>query len=366
MPFASQGGFGLDLRDNSISSSSWTTRSPQEKRHPRQQRNICLAVPSRSSRRMPRVVPTSTSLYTTDDRSHGGNRGGAPPSTLVSSASSSSPPDDAKSSGQLPGVCYITYPPTPDLTATVVPASSDFSLECGLQNGDGGGGGDGADEGSMSVTRERTRGASAELSQPKEKERSAAAEAALTSGSPREDPSFRGVQVRSYCGPVDENGVDGEERHHSLEQPSPVEGSHGQASSSTTDPPGTKTDLAHGAELEAGNSQQNQLQQNPRADDERGGDNLQHRVSVSVGGGGDAGGPAGREARRRRRQRKGRGRQGMLFGRAINTNIVRVKTAPTGHPLGGSRVFPTLPGVDEHQRPVFWLAEMHENLRKNR
>lgn len=71
-----------------------------------------------------------------------------------------------------------------------------------------------------------------------------------------------------------------------------------------------------------------------------------------------------RRAALRRQVGKDGGRGG---GRPLRCGQKVISTMISdGHPLVASRGFPSLPGVDEHQLPPFWLAEMHDNMRKNR
>lgn len=80
--------------------------------------------------------------------------------------------------------------------------------------------------------------------------------------------------------------------------------------------------------------------------------------SATATAGGGRGNRAGGGRRRERRRSRG-----MRLARS-NT-ILKMMTAD-GHPLVASKSFPSLPGVDEHQRPPFWLAKMHDNMRENR
>lgn len=341
------------------------TRKSQVKHRHKQTRDHRLPVPSQSSRGTPAVSMASTCLNAVGGKGGGGHRGSASPSAPPFLASSSSSPG-AQSCRPLPDVCYITYPRTPDLTAMGVPASLDFSLECGLENGNSDSGGD---IGSMPTTVERTGGPSTEFPQDPDEAAGAVAAVELMNSSPPADPSSREAQDGSYGGHMDSDGVDGKRPLHCFEQPSAAEANHGRASTSEIRSSGRRPSLAHGTELEAGHSQQQQQQkrhQQLREDDGPGGETLRRRVSVSVGGEGAEAGRAGQGGRTRRRRSRIRGRDRLSLGNVSSSRRARMKTGPINHPLGASRVFPTLPGVDEHQRPVFWLAEMHENLRKNR
>ncbi|CAM9161191.1 unnamed protein product [Hapterophycus canaliculatus] len=362
LPFASHWAHSLDLGDNGLSFPSWNTRACQLERHHRQQRGHRLAVPSPSTRRMPAVAMAATNTNTVGDRGTGSHHSDSSPSAPLPVALSLSSPD-IDSSRPLTGVCYITYPPTPDLTAVVGAASPGLPLKRSLYSGNSG---SGTDKGIMAITRERTDGPPVGLTQRQKETAGAAAEGALTSGSSAADLTSPGAQDRSCGYRVDGGGLGVERQRGDFEEPSSIAGSHGCTSTSAKDPSGTSPCLAHCAEPDDSKQRQQRhlQQQNPRADDQSGVGKVGHRLSVSMGGEGAVGGRAGRKARRRRQRRKGRGRQRLILGK--NSSRLTMKTASTVNLLGGSRVSPTLPGVDEHQRPVFWLAEMHESLRKNR
>lgn len=80
-------------------------------------------------------------------------------------------------------------------------------------------------------------------------------------------------------------------------------------------------------------------------------------VSPVDGQGGGGGGGGHHQAARKRIG----GRRRKRCGNSVLSTMTK-----EGHPLVASKVFPSLPGVDEHQLPSFWLAEMHDNMRKNR
>ncbi|CAN0071598.1 unnamed protein product, partial [Scytosiphon promiscuus] len=358
--FTSRGGVTFNLGDNELLSSSWITPKSQVKRRHRHRRDNRLPPPNRSSRPKAAVATACTTMKTLGSRVGGSYCSDASPSASVSFASSSSSPG-SKSPTPLPGVCYITYPPTPDLTAMAVPASSDGSVGHGLNDSDGSGG---AGKGVSPITRKHAGDPSMEFSDRQQGKGCAAPDTALTGSSPPAHLLFREARGSSCDSTEGDDGEDWER----VEEPPLVDGSHGRASTSTRDASPTSPSLTRGAELEACNSQRLQQEQRrqpkPGADDQSGGKMFQHRESVSMGGEGAEVGRSGREGHGSRRTRKSRGRHTPNPCKARSR--VRSKTAPTDHPLGTSRISPTLPGVDEHQRPVFWLAEMHENLRKNR
>lgn len=78
--------------------------------------------------------------------------------------------------------------------------------------------------------------------------------------------------------------------------------------------------------------------------------------------------PSGIAAKRQTESTGTIGRQAKRDKRRIGKDQVGVmkRCRATGrHPLL-LKVAPSLPGVDEHQRPPFRLAEMHENMRRDR
>lgn len=112
--------------------------------------------------------------------------------------------------------------------------------------------------------------------------------------------------------------------------------------------------------------QQEEQQQQPEVENEtlvRGSTKCENEpavketVALVAGGRGEGGGRGGYQAARK--SSNGRRR------RRCRNSVLSMMTK-AGHPLVASKESPSLPGVDEHQPPSFWLAEMLDNMRKNR
>ncbi|CAN0051141.1 unnamed protein product [Pylaiella littoralis] len=239
----------------------------------------------------------------------------------------------------LPGVCHITYPPTLDLAA--VDSSS-------LLNG--GVGGTGA------LMREERITRSARVR--------------------RDDDSFAGVQrraeERSKSTESHQKGEEAGMEGESSDLPRGVEFT-GTRRGSSTEENDTSAELSLGRSGREGSGnckafpdptprlspESSLLSADPLSHSRglaRQGDNLEaERVESSTEGSShnrnkSGGGGESSNGRRRRRCR----------------NSVLSMMTKAGHPLVASNESPSLPGVDEHQPSSFWLAEMLDNMRKNR
>ncbi|CAN0435689.1 unnamed protein product, partial [Ectocarpus sp. 12 AP-2014] len=342
---ASHCGFEFNFRshggnNSSLSSSSRIAQPSNHQPHERwhQHRN--------SGQRDSAEVPTWSA-------SHGG--GDTSPTAALSVMSSG----DADTT-PLPGVCYITYPPTPDLAAVSL---SSPPAERGLDGPRGRARNSSSDAGSdvTQVACAARRGDSSadlpgDLVEEEEAEGgengSAAAEASPR-GTHEDECSFTVSGTASVSSPV---GSLQNERCGNLDiadtgGPGRSSGEGGQRQRRPTEQPPLvsekitlKRHVAYDLE-----------------EDSYGPGLVGAREMASMEGIAEPGSERRSAPRRQARKGGGGGERPLRCGQKVISMMIS-----DGHPLVASRGSPSLPGVDEHQLPPFWLAEMHDNMRKNR
>ncbi|CAN0309982.1 unnamed protein product, partial [Ectocarpus sp. 12 AP-2014] len=343
---ASHRGFEFNFRSHggsnfSLSSSSRTaqpsTHQPHERRH-----QHCNSGQQDSAE-----MPTWSA-------SHGG--GDTSPTAALSVMSSG----DADTT-PLPGVCYITYPPTPDLAAV---SSSSPPAERGLDGPRGRARNSRSDAGSdvTQIARAARRGdSSVDLPGYVEEEEAEGGEnsSAAAEVSPREthedECSFTVGGTANVSSPVGswQNERCGNRDIADTGGPGRSSGEGGQGQRRPTEQPplasektALKRHVAYDLEEDSGSY----------------GSGL-----VGVGEMASMEGIAeqGSERRVAPRRQAGKGGGGGERPLRCGQKVISMMISD-GHPLVASRGSPSLPGVDEHQLPPFWLAEMHDNMRKNR
>ncbi|CAB1098068.1 unnamed protein product [Ectocarpus sp. CCAP 1310/34] len=260
----------------------------------------------------------------------------------------------------LPGVCYITYPPTPDVAAVSLASPP---AERGLDGPRARARNRRSDVGSdaTQIARARRGDSSVDLPGDVEEEEteggengSAAADASLrethedecsfTVGGTTNASSPVGSWHHERCGNRDIDDTGG---------PGRTSGEEGQRQRAPTEQPplaseknALKRHVAYDLEEDSGSYKSGLVGAGEMA---------------SMEGITEQGSEHRAVPRRQAGKGGGGGERPMRCGQKVISMMIS-----DGHPLVASRGFPSLPGVDEHQLPSFWLAEMHDNMRKNR
>lgn len=322
--------------------------------------------------------------------------------------STSSSFDDTDST-PLPGVCYIRYPPTPDLAAVLHPSSSSASHEDGLNASRTAAV---SNHKSARLARCRRADPSPEPEQKVEEEKvregqgdrevgrcepgcGAGEDGSRSTGFPRDEAAGRRADPPVAASSRRADGAPGNEDNDAPREGSwkvPFDnrpGSEGDGGNGGGNAAPAETGRVTPGAAEYNGKSSNQ--EEDQHDEEQKGEKQERRQprrqsqaaeNDSVGDrttldsrsrvAGSESRPeavAAEESRRRHRpgggRRMERWRRREAGGRAKSNKILSMMTKD-GHPLVASRAFPTLPGVDEHQRPPFLLAQMHDNMRKDR
>lgn len=344
--------------DRSFSPPSRTALSPQRRQHHRQH--------GRSYNR-PQTI-TEPTVIAASPRSGASGRSGDGYRTTSQRPELSSSFDCADNT-PLPGVCYITYPPTPDLAAAEPLSSSTVSQESGFSgppavvNHD--------DKGTR-LARCR-RGSPSPEFPPKVEESDE--EQRERRGARNEGRTSPGVP-RNETGRVDASEVETSRadepgnKENDIPYPDfPCDRPESQGERGAGGEPATSEISGTNPSVEYDGRSLNQEEEKDEEEKERQplrqsqAENKDDREDVSAFAaegartttvGGNGGHRAGRRRLRGRRRPRG------------TSNKILSMMSKEGHPLVVSKGSPTLPGVDEHQRPLFCLAEMHDNMRKNR
>eukprot|EP00752_Nemacystus_decipiens_P003651 g3365.t1 len=378
----------------SLSPPIWTVRSQTHRQHPQQHSGLFGLLQSRSPKYAEPTTATPTPSGGAGGGTGGGDGGGVYTTTSQPSTKTVSLVDTGNS--PLPGVCYIRYPPTPDLAAVLHPSSSSAPRENGLD----------APCMAAACNNKGTRLARCRRGNPPtDSPREAEAEGGGQEGegggrqpecgageggsrliefaqyqaervelSAVDSPRAGGRRKEEEDAPPGELGFDdprGNEGNGGLEDDDAASAGESRVV------PGTEitVEKISNQEEDKPANEPGQQPEPPRRRSEgknecsRASEELYSKPQVP-----DSASPPAVAAglgEERRRHRVGRGRRGEARQRqdaAARTTSNRILSMMTkdGHPLVASKAFPTLPGVDEYQRPPFMLAQMHDNMRKDR